>query len=161
MTKIQILKKLVELYKQLIKLMQNKSWLDIVKSEIGNDFTPDNIVPDMVSCAFSLSTLLNRYDSRIPIIYGTHELNDFMAKHTELFERVPDPVVIEAGDIVISPTGTGKLKNGHTGVYIDNTRIVSNDSETGLWSQNWSRSSWHNYFYDYGQMPIKIYRLLV
>jgi len=141
---------------------QKMSLLDLIKSKIGTDFTNDSQVPDTVSCSFAVTTLLHEYDSTLPVIDSTELFCKYMQSHPERFMRLPEPVTgIQGGDIVISPTGSSTiLQHGHVGMYIDDTNIVSNSSETGLWSQNYTRTSWRSYFHDYGKFPVYIFRLI-
>lgn len=144
-----------------IRMEKTKRLVELAKSKLGTDFTPDNIVPDRVSCAYALTTLLHEFDKSIPVEKSTYEFWRYMQRHTEKFERVYEP---QAGDIVVSPTGTStKLTNGHIGIYLDNNKIASNSSmpETlGLWIQNYDRLSWRSYFHEYGRFPVYLFRII-
>lgn len=128
-------------------------------ASLGTDFTSDAIVPDKVSCAFAVTTLLNSLDKTIPIKTSTYDFWRWLQTSPK-FERVYEP---QAGDIVISPTGTSTKPhiraNGHTGIYINNNDIVSNSSFTGLWTQNYTRESWRQYYHYDGGYPVYLYRL--
>lgn len=54
----------------------------------------------------------------------------------------------EVGAIVISPTGhsTKGVSHGHTGI-VGNFDIMSNDSNSGLWSDNYTKAAWTNVFH--------------
>ena len=133
--------------------------VDLAKSKLGTDFTDDNTVPDRVSCAFAITTLLHEFDPDIPITAGTYGHWRWLQNSTK-FVRVFEP---QAGDIVISPTGTSsdpahRLPNGHTGIYLTNNTIASNDSATGLFKQNYTRESWRALFHYYGRYSVYLYR---
>lgn len=130
---------------------------ELYKSKLGTDFTNDNTIPDRVSCAFALTTILHEYDPSIPIMVGTYELWRFM-QNSPKFERVYEP---QAGDICVSPTGTSPLDGvvGHTGGYISANEICSNSSPTGLWTQNYTREGWRKYFHEYLKLPTYLFRL--
>lgn len=135
--------------------------LDLIKSKLGTDASPKDKAPDRLGCAETVTTILNEYDPRIPVMIGTLEFWRFMEKHTELFERIYEP---EAGAIVMCATTTNTrpdlLPNGHTGFYLDNFHIASNASATGKFEQNYDRDSWRQLFHYYGGYGVKLYRLL-
>lgn len=122
----------------------------------GTDFTEDWMVPDEVSCSFAVSTILKEIDPTFPIIMGTATLDDYLSKSPK-FERAIEPV---AGDLVVSPTGQGNglLSNGHTGFYISDTEIMSNNSNNGLFETNYTRDSWRNRYHYKGGFPVRLYR---
>lgn len=121
----------------------------------GTDFTPDWMVPDEVSCSYAVTTILKEIDPLFPIITGTYTLDDYLSKNPK-FERVLEP---EAGDLVVSPTGQGNGNLiGHTGFYINETDIMSNNSNTGLFEKNYTRESWRNRYHYKGGFPVRLYR---
>lgn len=121
----------------------------------GTDFTEDWMVPDEVSCAYAVSTILREIDQTFPIITGTATLDDYLSKSTK-FERVLEP---QAGDLVVSPTGQGNGNLiGHTGFYISDTEIMSNNSNTGLFEKNYTRDGWRNRYHYKGGFPVRLYR---
>lgn len=131
----------------------------LAESKIGVDFTNNNLVPKEVSCSFAVTTLVNQIDKRVAIQPGTTIFWSFMDE-SELFERIWEP---ERGCIIISPTGTNTrpetMPHGHVGIYLDTNRIVSNDSASGLWIENYSRESWRKRYHYDGGYPVKLYRL--
>jgi hypothetical protein len=64
------------------------------------------------------------------------------------------------GDIYISPTGwgNGKLKNGHVGILANNEHILSNDSQSGLFVDNFTIQSWNERYVKIGGFPVFIFR---
>jgi hypothetical protein len=166
-----LLEKLLELYKQLLSTLISSKPMNpseqLVKIATDEkhkdiDITDDLRVPDEVSCAFALTTILHEQDSRVPVIYGTKELDEYLS-NSPLFKKIGQPIEkMKAGYIVNSPTNTNSrpdlMPNGHCGLYISETEIMSNSSETGLWCQNYTRESWRKRFGERGGFPIRIYQ---
>lgn len=127
-------------------------------SKLETDFTNDLIVPDEVSCAYALTTVLREFDKEIPVIMGTAALLNFFRKSPK-FTQVLEP---EAGVIVICATGTNTrpktMPHGHVGIYIDENRIISNDSASGLWKQNYNRETWRKRYYYRGGYPVRLFK---
>ena len=113
----------------------------VAESALGKDASPDDIVPDDVGCAESVSNIIRELIPDFPIITGTWTLWDKM-ENDERFVNVTEP---QPGDIIISPTGT--LRNapfiGHVGIMLDNYKIMSATSANGLWEQNYNLDSWN------------------
>jgi hypothetical protein len=154
------------LAKLTIKPMTNREKiLSVAKAKLGTDFTNDQIVPDEVSCAYAVSLILRECDPTFPILPSTTDLWRHFQNNATKWERVYSP---EAGDIIISPTGTnskpGVMPNGHTGIYADYFNIMSNSSVTttattkGLWEVNFTRESWRDRYYYKGGYPVYLYR---
>lgn len=163
MDKITLLKQLIELYKALLKAMggsEGQRLCSLAKSKLGTDFTNDQIVPDEVSCAYAVTTILKEFDPRFPIINGTKNLLDFFLNNMS-FERVFEP---QAGDIVVCATGTNThpeiIPNGHTGIYQNSYDIMSNSSSSGLWETNYNRDTWRNRYYYKGGYAVYLFRLV-
>lgn len=166
--KVSLMEMLLDLYKKVAYLLSKKKimtkqqkLLELSNSKIGTDFTPDWAVSDEVSCAYAVTTLLQEIDPEIPIMTWTPAFDRYM-ENSDKFERIPEPVgQIPAGSIVISPTNSGNgLIRGHTGIYMDNYWIASNNSYTGLWEKGYNRDTWRKRYYYKGGMPIRIYKLL-
>lgn len=134
----------------------NTSLVDIARSTIGVDASPDDLVDDDVGCAESVSNIIRQKFPDFPIIPGTWTLWDRLENDSR-FTRVDNP---KPGDIIISPTGT--VRNapfvGHVGIMLDEERIMSSTSATGLWEQNYSIDSWVSRWAAAGY-PIYLYRL--
>jgi hypothetical protein len=170
MNKIAILEKLIKLYRSLIELYLTKKNMETLSQiairKIGTDASPENLAPQTLACAETVTTLLREYFAQkgvdFPIMTGTYEFGMYMEKHTELFEKVFEP---QANDICCCMTGTNSrpdlLPNGHTGIYINDNDIVSNASKTGTLEQNYTRLSWRQLFYYYGGYSINLFRLKI
>ena len=80
-------------------------------------------------------------------------------KEKKRFVQVKTP---ERGDIIISPSGYGnsrKISNGHVGIISDNGWVMSNNSDTGLWSEHIKLEYWYRKYRDYGKYPVLFFRL--
>ena len=137
----------------------------LAREKENTDFTDDRTVKDKVSCAYAVTTILNEHDQRIPIIYGTKELDEYLAS-SQLFERISDPIEkMSAGWIWVAPS----IKNvkgditqhGHTGIYVSSTESMSNDSIDGLWKKNYKRDEIRKFFGQALGLPIRIYKKVV
>ena len=143
-----------------MELTKAERLVNLAVSRLGLDFTDDMLLDDDVSCAFAVTSLLREIDGRVPIINGTYQLLNYFETST-LFQRVYEP---QGGDVVIAATGTSKnsimVPRGHTGIYQNNTQILSNDSITGRWTQNYTRKSWRERWYYQGHYPVKLFRFI-
>lgn len=153
------MQKTVVLLKELLllKTPMRKTFLEHCEDALDNDITPDDLVPDPVACAITVSTLINRVDATFPKVAGTWTLYDIL-EHRKDYARVTDPM---PGDIVISPTGLSKSKtmpNGHTGVIMSSKKIASNDSATGKFMENYTMESWTDRYVTKGGYPLFLYR---
>ena len=115
---------------------------NIAKMSIGMDASPNDAAPDEYGCAETVSSIIQKVFPDFPVVLSTIELNRLLSK-SDKFKRVLAPT---EGCIVVSPTVGEKI--GHTGIYLDSSRIASNDSRTGKFEQNYTRSSWIVYYYE-------------
>lgn len=67
------------------------------------------------------------------------------------FKRVLEPSV---GCVIISPSGYGKLPNGHVGIVGENNTVMSNTSKNGLWQSNYTIDSWKQKYEKVGGFPV-------
>lgn len=125
-------------------------------SKLGHDASPNDLVDDDVACAESVTTILHTLWPEMPIITGTWTLWEYLKK-SKHFQKTLFP---QKGDIVISPTGTGngRLRNGHVGIVGEGEMIISNDSPTGLFLENFTMSSWKKKYVGAGGFPMEFYR---
>lgn len=126
------------------------------KASLGKDASPRDLVPDGLGCAESLTTLLRNIIPNFRIVTGTWSLWDLLRAHKS-FKEVTDP---QPGDIILCVTGTGngKVSNGHTGVVMLEDKIASNDSQDGLWEENYTIESWKKYYTIKGGYKTRYYR---
>jgi hypothetical protein len=164
-TLLEALRKLFFLTKQeeLKKNSMNDKLHELAKSKLGADFTQDWIVDDSVSCAFAVSTIIKELIPSMPIIINTGEFYRYM-QTSSLFEGIKQPIAkIEAGTIIVAPTGLNSrpdiMPHGHICIASENERYMSNDSASGLWSQNYTRESFRQRYAYKGGFPIFVFRL--
>ncbi|HQB65443.1 MAG TPA: hypothetical protein PK616_06110 [Fibrobacteraceae bacterium] len=165
-----LLEMLVQAYQSLIALMTkpmtpSEHIAKLAREKENTDFTDDTKVEDKVSCAYAVTTILHEHDNRIPIIYGTHELDKYLST-SSLFERVLDPIKkMSAGWIWVAPSiknAKGEItQHGHAGIYVSSTESMSNDSIDGLWKKNYTRDEIRKFFGQALGLPIRIYKKVV
>lgn len=129
-----------------IELTKREKIYQSAKKLLGQHLSADN--PGL-GCAITVNNIV--FDAlgapvgggaSTSIMYG-------VLRGSKLWERVTAPM---EGDIVISPTGTstyGPDFHGHVGVVLK-YGIGSNDSETGLFKENYTLPSWVTSFHARG-----------
>lgn len=129
-------------------------------SYLGIDASPLDEAPDDVGCADSVSRLVRAvFPQAFKGSIATADLYKQLRASSE-FKLVTD---FRAGDIIISPTGmgkTGKIKHGHVGIIGEYEEIMSNSSATGLWTNNYTLTSWVARYRTLGGYPIYFFRKL-
>lgn len=127
---------------------------------LGTDASPNDVAPDELGCADSVSQILkNTFPKIIRGSVSTAELFNQLNTSSK-FKRVK---LYKPGDIVISPTGkgkTGKIRNGHVGIVSENDRIMSNSSATGQWTENYTVTTWVKRYREQGGYPIYFFTIL-
>lgn len=126
---------------------------------LETDVTPKDEYPDSVSCAITVNRIYQKtFGTEIGGGASTYWLYNALLANTG-FEMVDIP---KEGDIVISPTGYagkgGTIPNGHTGICGKDGLIMSNDSATGLFKQNYTISTWYTRYVEHGHFPMKYFR---
>lgn len=115
------------------------------KNALGENLSKGTGVPPQVACAISVNVVHNRAFG-YPIGGGASTAELYQALLVSpYFKQVEVPV---SGCVVISPTGQGTnpmYPHGHVGI-VGNYGICSNDSETGLFSENYNAATWRNQF---------------
>lgn len=131
---------------------------ELAKSLLGTDVSPKDLVSDAYGCAETMSNLIKQILPDFRIVTGTWSLYDQFEWHPR-FVRVQKP---QKNDIVLCVTGmgNGKVPNGHVGIYLTDTLIASNDSDSGLFQQNYTHDSWNQNYSVKGGYPLFYYRLL-
>lgn len=109
----------------------------IAVENIGIDVSPLDIAPDALGCVESLNSIFEKA-FKSPIQKGllsTKALLDVLQKDSR-FQEIYIP---ELGCIALAATGTApnKKSHGHCGVW-GNNDVLSNDSDTGLWADNYT-----------------------
>lgn len=152
---VSLLQKTLDLLKRMTNL--KPTLYQVATSYIGKDASPRDLASDVVGCAESVSTILRDVLPTFPIITGTYTLWQ-MLEQDHRFKRVTIPM---PGTIIISPTGTSTSKvvrNGHVGIFGEAEKIMSNDSNNGLWQQNYTLTSWRERWGKAGY-PLYMYQL--
>lgn len=124
---------------------------------LGIDASPDDEAPDELGCADTVTSIIRKAKFSFPLLVSTAMLYRHLLEGVGGFQEVQTPL---RGDIIISPTGygSGSLTNGHTGIMGDNGLIMSNDSWTGLFKQNYNLETWKARYVDVGGFPMKFFR---
>jgi hypothetical protein len=128
-------------------------------SFLGKDASPLDEAPDELGCADSVSKIiLKTFPGVIKGSVSTKELFNQLNTSKE-FARVSQ---FKFGDIIISPTGTGTggLSNGHVGIVGEDETVMSNTSANGLWTSNYTITSWVARYRKLGGFPIVFFRKL-
>ncbi len=131
------------------------------KSCLGMDASPSDEAPDEYGCMESVDNVVKKAfgrfinDTRYTPTLSTLEGFKILRK-SDNFVPVQEPL---PGDIILSPTslGNGNLRNGHVGI-VGFYGIMSNDSATGRFMQNYTLKSWTARYKDQGGFPILFYR---
>lgn len=121
-----------------------KNIYTVALSFLGKDASPNDWAPDEYGCAETVSDILRFAGVKMPVIISTYLIYHFFLDHQDLFVKIDQP---SQGDILVYPTGTGNgnLANGH--IFIcgegseDDMKLMSNDSSTGLFKQNYTIKS--------------------
>ena len=126
------------------------------KSLLGSHLGKDKSIPWGVNCANALTDVLIRSGIKgLPSkgIAGTYALLRFLEKSPQFAETF----TYTPGAIILNATGTGNAKiRGHVGVC-GKKSVMSNNSETGLWTAHWDWSRWNNYYQKYGGIPTRLF----
>lgn len=134
--------------------MKSKLLADITRCFIGIDVTPENLALNEVACAESVSKILHLIMDFPEGILSTANLFNTLNK-SKLFRQTTTPI---AGCIVVSPRTSDV--NGHTGIFIDNVNIVSNDSRTGKMKQNYTWTTWQKTFVRGRNLKVYLFEII-
>ena len=120
--------------------------------------SPKDIAIDEFGCAETIFNIIQTAfgDMDEKILLSTTELYRKLKAHKK-FQQVLD---LEAGNVLISPTGYGnfQLTNGHTGIIGLNGKIMSADSATGLFMENYTIDSWIERYRKLGGFPMFVFK---
>lgn len=160
--KLELIKQALLKIAAILNLMKSNREIlyDTAASFIGRDASPNDVAPDELGCAESVQDVHKAaFGSYLGAnIVSTASLYQTLcARHD--FAKVLNPL---PGDIIISPTGMGGkngVLNGHTGI-IAKYGILSNDSRTGTWEENYTLDAWRRYYGVKGGYPLFYFRKL-
>ena len=115
------------------------------KAALGQNLSQGTGVPYYVACALSVNVVHhNAFGFPIGGGASTEELYKALIS-SPYFKKTDTPT---PGCVVISPTGFGtkpEYPHGHVGI-IGKYGICSNDSSTGIFSENYTVDSWNHQF---------------
>ena len=132
----------------------------LAKESINKDISPTQ---NALSCAESVSTLLNRVSKDIRVVTGTYTLLEELIKNCdEITHEVPY-------SIIISATGTqpknSPLEHGHVGIVGKNLSpdgtlyVMSSDYRSGLWTVNFTVKKFIYYYRTFGKFPVRYFKI--
>lgn len=132
------------------------SLAELAQECIGKDMSPKNLAPQELSCAEGLSNIINKIVPDFPKdIVSSFDLYTALKKSPS-FEAVLTP---SKGCVIVSPRTS--TVHGHCGVFISDTEIVSNDSDTGFMEQNYDYDKWIEVFKKGRWLHIYLFKLKV
>lgn len=119
---------------------------------LGTDVSPRDEAPDDLACVESVCEIIKQEGIKTPDTLYTLDFYKWLDK-SPLFKST---LVANEGNIIISPTtmGNGSVPNGHVGIFGKSGKIMSNDSPTGLWKQNYTLNGWVKRYRNKGGYPI-------
>lgn len=129
-------------------------------SFLGKDASPQDHAPDELGCVDSFQQVYKAaFGSAFSTTLSTAQLYKDFSRSTRVL-NVPLQAA-KAGDIILCPTGHGTnpaMPHGHVGIIGEAGTVMSNDSATGKWMQNYSVLTWTKYFGVKGGYPVFIFR---
>ena len=165
---IPLMWKIINKIKELIGLVESQQKETVLPKKnllleeavkwLGKDASPKDLVSDTLACAESCSNIIKQILPDFKIVTGTYSLYENLKKDKR-FREIKEQ---KLGAIIISPTGMGNgaIKNGHVGIFTQESIIASNDSDSGLWSQNFTLNGWKNRYEKNGGYPIYYFEMV-
>ncbi len=125
-------------------------------ASVGKDVTPNDEIIDDVACVTNVCYFLRQVVADLPNLAYTPYFLDYLKKDNR-FELTNE---VSPGHIILSATGTGNgTIRGHTGIISKNEKIMSGNSTTGRWEENFTLSSWDKRYRVGGGMKTWIFRI--
>lgn len=151
--------RIAELQAIVLQLIRQRNFLDVCHAHLGKDASPNDLAPDELGCAETVTTLMRKAYPQTPIMIGTYALYLYLRDPRNGWKQVSVP---QPGDIVISPTGMGFPGTvGHVGIVDKHNVIMSNSSFSkpqGLFLQNYTIGSWEDFFHRENGFPVFYFR---
>ena len=142
----------------LIGPLRRKLIHGIALDTLGTDASPNDVAPDELGCAESVTEILKQAGCINHIEISTYRLYLYFLDSSN-WEIVETP---EPGDIVLSPTGySNKVPApfpGHVGIVGNNKSIMSNDSRTGKFMSNYTFDTWYGRWSKLGGYKMLFFR---
>lgn len=147
------------LKRYIVKYPKSRQIAIVTKILKGTDLS--FLVPGEVGCAEAVSRVIHEVLPDFQIVTGTATLDGILARDYR-FRAVLAGEMILPGDVLVSPSGSGNgnLPNGHTGVFVEDKRIYSNDSASEKWLPNYTWQAWAARYKLFGGFPMNVYRLV-
>ncbi len=147
----------IEILKEQLEPSMKDKFLKVCLDALDTDPSTLDSVKDELGCADTVSHLIKKLLPDFPIIVSTKDLDMklFMDKR---FRRETEPA---KGRIIISPRNNTQY--GHTGVWITEERIASNNSfgiNKGKFNGNYTYAEWIKEFKEKRGLRIYIYSLV-
>lgn len=138
------------------KNMKTKQELLLEEAEkwLGQDASPEDIAPDEVGCAESVSNIIANVLPFYRSVKATTSLQT-MLDTSKNFRRTLLP---SSGCIIVSPRT--KTTYGHAGIVGRRGKIISNDSSTGKMEENYTFDEWIKEFKEKRKLRILIWEVL-
>lgn len=137
----------------------------VAKQSLDKDMG-DSGYGDDVDCVAALNGIVEKAWGRsLPDRISTYRLEKLLSRSPR-WKRIGVP---EKGCVILSPSGFRRgpspVQSGHVGVVGDtisdnpfNVEIMSNDSATGLWKQNYTLKTWYERWFFRGRYPVIFYK---
>lgn len=132
----------------------------VAKESLGKDMSPQDLAPDSLACMESVNGvyLAAFGEELLPMSarLSTEAGYQAMVQDSRL-EKTATPT---PGCIVISPTGYSSKgsQHGHTGIW-GNFDVMSNDSNSGRWTDNYTHDAWYKVFHDTLGFPVFFFNI--
>lgn len=142
------------------QMTNSQKFYNTALASLHKDMSPNDLAPDSLACMESVdgvyTATFGEHLLSMPARLSTQAAYEAMLRDPRL-EAIIDPI---PGDIVISPTGhsTKGAQHGHTGCWGKND-VLSNDSNTGLWSDNYTHEAWYSVFNKTLGFPVYFFRI--
>lgn len=153
-------------YSQITKFLEamgfskSKILYTYAKSQVGNKKSGVK-APIAFGCAEAVNKIfLECFGTEIGGDVSTLRMYQALSRSIKFSKVTTAP---EAGDIVISPTGygNGSLANGHVGICSEQFKILSNNSDTGKWEENYTIPTWYKRYAIQGGFPVYFFRVII
>lgn len=140
-----------------LQSQEPKTLYEAARRQLGNDASPRDRASDELGCAESVSEIIQDVLPDFPVVTGTYTLW-ILLSHDKRFRQVTNNL---PGTIIISPTGTARKHKfpGHVGICGFSGTIMSNNSRTGIFEENYTLQSWEKRYEVEGGYPVYFFEL--
>jgi hypothetical protein len=135
------------------------SLVEVCHSYVGKDASPDDLAPDALGCAETVSDIIKKVLPDFKVQISTYELMKQLNADTR-FKRVPEPV---EGAVLLYATGTqpvgSPIAHGHVGIVGEGGFWYSNQSSSGNLMKHWTVKDAVAYYEVKSKFPRNVYVL--